>query len=48
MDKLVSLLSGGNQQKIVIAEWIPRKPKVIILDEPTIGMDIETKAEIYK
>ncbi len=48
MDKLVSLLSGGNQQKIVIAKWLPKKPKVLILDEPTRGIDVETKAEVYK
>ncbi|MCW1306184.1 MAG: sugar ABC transporter ATP-binding protein [Candidatus Parvarchaeota archaeon] len=48
LDKLVSLLSGGNQQKIVIAKWLPRNPKVLILDEPTRGIDVLTKAEIYK
>ncbi len=40
------LLSGGNQQKIVIAKWISRGPRVLIMDEPTAGVDIGTKAEI--
>ncbi len=40
------LLSGGNQQKIVIAKWISREPRVLIMDEPTAGVDIGTKAEI--
>ena len=40
------LLSGGNQQKIVIAKWISRQPRVLIMDEPTAGVDIGTKAEI--
>lgn len=41
-------LSGGNQQKIVIAKWLARKPKILLLDEPTRGIDINAKAEIYK
>ena len=43
----VSNLSGGNQQKIVIGKWIAREPKVFILDSPTVGIDIGSKAEIY-
>lgn len=41
-----SLLSGGNQQKIVLAKWISRNPRVLVMDEPTAGVDIGTKAEI--
>jgi ribose transport system ATP-binding protein len=41
-------LSGGNQQKIVIAKWLAKKPKILLLDEPTRGIDINAKNEIYK
>jgi ribose transport system ATP-binding protein len=46
--KTVSLLSGGNQQKIVIAKWLNTDPKVLMLDEPTAGVDIGAKTEIIQ
>ena len=45
-DKMSRLLSGGNQQKIVIGKWLARDPRLLILDEPTIGVDIGAKSEI--
>jgi ribose transport system ATP-binding protein len=45
--QLVNFLSGGNQQKIVISKWLATKPKVLILNDPTRGVDVGAKSEIY-
>lgn len=47
-DTLASSLSGGNQQKVVVAKWLARNSKVIIFDEPTRGIDVAAKVEIYQ
>ena len=47
-ETIVKNLSGGNQQKIVLAKWLAKKPAVLLLDEPTRGIDINAKSEIYK
>ena len=47
-DQLVVNLSGGNQQKVVIAKWLTRDSDILIFDEPTIGIDVGAKNEIYK
>jgi rhamnose transport system ATP-binding protein len=44
----VTFLSGGNQQKVVLAKWLSRKPALLIVDEPTRGIDIGTKAEVHR
>jgi ribose transport system ATP-binding protein/inositol transport system ATP-binding protein len=47
-DQRVGNLSGGNQQKVVLAKWLASDPEILILDEPTRGVDVGAKAEIYK
>src|SRR5215467_4581502 len=48
IQQLAQSLSGGNQQKVVIAKWLATKPRVLILDEPTRGVDIGAKAEVHR
>ena len=48
VDQLAQSLSGGNQQKVVIAKWLATKPRVLILDEPTRGVDIGAKVEVHR
>ncbi len=47
-DQLIKNLSGGNQQKVILARWLATNPQLLMLDEPTRGIDIGTKAEIQK
>lgn len=46
--QIVRDISGGNQQKFVIGKWLTAKPEILILDEPTRGIDISTKYEVHK
>jgi rhamnose transport system ATP-binding protein len=46
-DQPIKTLSGGNQQKVVLAKWLAASPRILILDEPTQGVDVQTKAEVH-
>ncbi len=48
IDQLVMFLSGGNQQKVLVSRWLATVPALLIMDEPTRGIDVATKSEIYK
>ncbi len=48
VDGPVSALSGGNQQKVVIGKWLMNKPRIILLNDPTRGIDVGTKQEFYQ
>ncbi len=47
-EQMVESLSGGNQQKVVLGKWLATRPRVLILDEPTRGIDVATKVEVHK
>ena len=47
IEQEIEYLSGGNQQKVILAKWINANSKLIIMDEPTRGIDVEAKAEFY-
>jgi len=48
VDQIASTLSGGNQQKVVIGKWLATRPRILLLDEPTRGIDVGAKQEIYE
>ena len=48
LDTLTGTLSGGNQQKVVLGKWLATDPRVLIIDEPTRGIDVGTKAEVHR
>ena len=48
IETMIVNLSGGNQQKVVVGKWLLSQPRILLIDEPTKGIDVGTKAEIYK
>jgi len=48
LDMAANTMSGGNQQKVVIAKWLATSPRLLIIDEPTRGIDVGTKAEVHR
>jgi len=47
LTRAVQALSGGNQQKVALAKWMPQQPRILLMNDPTRGVDVETKREIY-
>ena len=48
LEQISQFLSGGNQQKVVLAKWLALRPRILLLDEPTRGIDVGAKREIYR